>query len=326
MDLRDTGTSRWRSFSLTVDEFQDLLKTVGIEHVIGVQCPFGSVSSKPTSWVSHGVDLSDMPRECKHSKKPWYNNRTGAAVVSSHRPTAGCDTYSDTAGGGRTDDPVGSSTFVSASLAAYPDLLNRYLVSKLSTALAASNLGHSRDVASGNLSGRVPSTVMLNPAPRNFSEQIEWRQRLRGTVEIDEKAAADHRAIGGMRNAAEAVGKLHTVQAFGKALGNDIRMALLDDLARATSAGHGDQAWIHQTCGIIGTTSKEARPPSEAIDAVKRILLQHIGGDGLPIPDAKTSINAKMLGSWRLMAGDPDDQVEIWLVKGAPAGILSPAN
>ena len=50
---------------LRLDEFQRLLDSAGVEHTIGVQCTFGALSSKPTSWVSYGVDLHDMPKECR---------------------------------------------------------------------------------------------------------------------------------------------------------------------------------------------------------------------------------------------------------------------
>jgi hypothetical protein len=39
--------------------------------------------------------------------------------------------------------------------------------------------------------------------------------------------------------------------------------------------------------------------------------------------DAKSRINSTLLGAWRSSAGDPDNQLENWLVHGAPAGILT---
>ncbi len=297
---------------LRLDEFQRLLEATGVEHNIGVQCTFGALSPKPTSWVSYGVDLHDMPTECPHGKRTWFNDRTGVAVSSRHRPTAGRDTFSDTQ---RTRSATGTfvpTNYVSAQLAAYPDLLNRYLVAKLAAG-----------IANAAAQPRMASPIMMNVAPRNFSEDIEWRQRLRGAVEVDAKAEANHRAIGGMRNAAQALGKLHTVQAFGLALGDDIRKVLLDELALASSKGQGKTAWIHLTCDIIGATDKDVRPPQGAIDAVKRVLLKHVGGDGASLPKAKTRINSTILGDWRRKSGDPDVEVIPWLVEGAPAGILT---
>ncbi len=122
---------------LRLDEYQKLLGSVNVKHVIGVQCPFGAVSSKPTSWLSHNVDLGDMPKSCTHARKPWFNDRTGAAVVASHRPTAGMDTYSATQSVLSTAGVFVTPKYVSASLAAYPDLLNRFLVCKMFSSLSA---------------------------------------------------------------------------------------------------------------------------------------------------------------------------------------------
>ncbi len=50
---------------------------------------------------------------------------------------------------------------------------------------------------------------MVGAAPRCFKEDIGWRQRLRGEGDLDDKAKADLLAIGGLRNAADAVSRLH---------------------------------------------------------------------------------------------------------------------
>ncbi len=108
---------------LRLDEYQTLLNSSSVRHNIGVQCPFGSLSSKPTSWLSCGVDLADMPQKCTHVKRPWFNDRTGTAVIAKHRPTSGTDTYSTTQRIGSATGTFVSPVFVSASLAAYPDSL-----------------------------------------------------------------------------------------------------------------------------------------------------------------------------------------------------------
>jgi hypothetical protein len=293
---------------LRLDEYQSLLCTQGVQHVIGVQCPFGALSSKPTSWVSHQVDMTDMPRECTHGKRTWFNDRTGVAVSARHRPTAGTDTYSSSQLVKSARGTFVPTSFVSATLAAYPDLLNRFLVAKLCSALAASTVQPFRQ-----------SPVLLPVAPRNFSETIEWRQRLRGTVEIDDKSKADLLAIGGLRNAAESVSRLFTVQEFGSSMGNDLRALLLANYASSTPAG----SWIDLTCDLIGTTDKDVRPPLDAIEAVKAVIMQCSGADTSCGPGTLTRINSSLLGAWRKASGDPETQVEIWLNQGAPAGILN---
>ncbi len=206
--------------ALNMDEYRQLVAMPGVKHTIGIQCTFGAISSKPTSWVYHALCMEDMPSVCPHVKRIWFNDRTGVGTAAKHRPTSGKDTYSSTqkvATSPGVYQP--GAPFITASLAAYPDLLNRFLVTKLLSALSAT----------GTKSKKRPSPVILNPQPerRNFSESIAWRHRLRGTVEPDEKEKADNLAIGGLRDAAKAVSRLHTVQEFGLALGDYLRSVLL---------------------------------------------------------------------------------------------------
>ena len=67
-----------------LDEYVALLKMEGVRHTIGLQCPFGAPSSKPTSWIYYRMDLDDMPTVCKHIKRTWHNDRTGAVTFSRH--------------------------------------------------------------------------------------------------------------------------------------------------------------------------------------------------------------------------------------------------
>ena len=46
---------------LNHDEYQDLLGKQGVEHTVGLQCPFGAQSAKPTSWVTYLIDWT-VPR------------------------------------------------------------------------------------------------------------------------------------------------------------------------------------------------------------------------------------------------------------------------
>ena len=44
-----------------LDEFRPPLQLPGVKHAIGMKCPFGALSSKPTSWIFMTVDFDDMP-------------------------------------------------------------------------------------------------------------------------------------------------------------------------------------------------------------------------------------------------------------------------
>ena len=74
-----------------------------------------------------------MPTACTHQKRSWRNDCTGAIAFSKHMPTAGTDTHRLTEQapiefGVRRVVPwnkEGESPYVSESLSAYPDLLNK---------------------------------------------------------------------------------------------------------------------------------------------------------------------------------------------------------
>ena len=112
-----------------LDECVALLAKPGVKHIIGLQCPLGALSSKPTSWTHYGMELEDMPQVCNHQKRSWRNDRIGAITFAKHMPTVGRDTH-------RLIEQApmvyvlrrvvpwskeGESPYVSESLPAYPD-------------------------------------------------------------------------------------------------------------------------------------------------------------------------------------------------------------
>jgi len=89
------------------------------------------------------MELEDMPTVCNHQKRSWRNDRAGAITFAKHMPAAGRDTHRLTEQapmeyGVRRVVPwskEGESPYVSESLSAYPDLLNKYIVAKLRKAI-----------------------------------------------------------------------------------------------------------------------------------------------------------------------------------------------
>ena len=116
---------------------------------------------------------------------------------------------------------------------------------------------------------------------------------------------------------------------FGRKLGDAFRDALVKDRLHHQQNGTPEQSWINLTCDAIGfepSEGEEAKlPPSAAIEEFKRIMAMYtkaILAD--PRFTRLTNIDAHLLESWLRAAGDPDDQVFLWLTEGAPAGILYP--
>ena len=131
-----------------------------------------------------------------------------------------------------------------------------------------------------------------------FSERITWLEPLRGSVQPTDKEAADAHAIGGLRNAAESVSRLHLVSEFGRSLGAKLKALLA-----------GNPEWITATCKAIGSTD-ELRPPPDAVAAVRNLLVEatHMTEADPNVPRL-TDVDAHLVDAWRLAAGDPDDQV-----------------
>ena len=168
-----------------------------------------------------------MPTRCEHVKRTWHNNRTGAITFSRYMPTAGKDTHSmtsqsSTSFGVRRVTPWDSevtSPYVSESLAAYPDLLNRFIVAKISKAVY---------------------TVRQEGS-------LQWRAPLKGLLEPTDKDKPDDTSIGGLRNTSDALSKLSFTAPYGLKLGECLRKTLDE---------HPE--WTDQTFSAIGPNDDES--------------------------------------------------------------------
>lgn len=79
---------------LKLVEMESLLGLPPVSHIIGLHCPFGLKSFKPTSWIYARCDISDMPTKRLHLKRLWYSRTDGSVVVARHQPTSGTTEYS----------------------------------------------------------------------------------------------------------------------------------------------------------------------------------------------------------------------------------------
>ena len=60
-------------------------------------------------------------------------------------------------------------------------------------------------------------------------------------------------AIGGLRNTAASVGRLHMVTQFGAHLGQQIRSLLQQNTEKHRAEGKLDTSWVNVTCDAIGS-------------------------------------------------------------------------
>ena len=298
-----------------LDEYAALLKKDGVQHTIGVQCPFGALSSKPTSWIFYRMDLEGMPTKCEHVKRTWHNNRTGKITFSRHMPTAGKDTHSLTAQsppafGVRWVTPWDdeeASPYVSESLAAYPDLLNKFIVSKIIKAVCVVQ-------QSGPIFARPNLEQPAAKAHSAFKETLQWRDPLKGLVEPTDKDKADDASIGGLRNTSDAISKLSFTAAYG---------VKLEEKLKTTLDQHPE--WTDRTCSAIGTNDDERatagleplRPPPEAISEIRRLITEYVA-DSIPpkVTAKRTDVDAHLLEGWRSAAKDPESEIFEWSTVG----------
>ena len=187
-----------------LDEYVALLKMDGVQHTIGLQCPFGAPSSKPTSWIYHRMELDGMPTKCEQIKRTWVNDRTGAITFSRHMPTVGKDTHSltsqtSTSFGVRRVTPWNTEEgppYVSEGLSAYPDLLNRFITAKITKAIYIVR-------QDGPTFARPNPEQPAAKAHAAFKDKLQWRDPLKGLLDPTYKDKADDASIGGLRNTSE---------------------------------------------------------------------------------------------------------------------------
>ena len=82
--------------------------------------------------------------------------------------------------------------------------------------------------------------------------------------------------------------------------------------------------WINLPCNATGSKDATARPPADAVAAVRAPLIETtrmLSADADVVH--RKRVDAHVLEAWRVAAMDPDDQIFLWLRDGGPTGITS---
>ena len=164
----------------------------------------------------------------------------------------------------------------------------------------------------------------MTQASFKFEEWVQWSQRVRGAVAMTEKEEADRRAIGGLRDASDSVGRMHMVAAFGHKLGARLRELIMFNEDSHTVAGSLNQSWISTTMQAIGSDEVDVGPPADAVKAVKDLISETCNFARSDNCVKLTNVDADLLEAWRTAASHPDTHIAKWMGTGAPAGILNP--
>ena len=225
--------------------------------------------------------------------------------------------------------------FLCRSTTEYPDLLRRFLAAKLSTVVYTQALSELKPAEGKHK--RLAAQVTGDPPPDqvqrdltqkrirySFAERVTFTEPLRGSLPLTQKEIEDSMAIGGLRNTAASVSRLHTVTQFGANLGQELRTLLQQNTDMHEAAGTTESSWVNVTNDAIGSEVPGASPPPSAIAAVKALLIEITAmtmTDAERAMPALTSVDAYLLEAWRKVAHDPDHQIFKWLRDGAPTGI-----
>ena len=156
----------------------------------------------------------------------------------------------------------------------------------------------------------------MSNARFKFAEKVRWSQRARGLVEPTDREKEDALAIGGLRDTAHSVSRLHLVETFGAQLGQQLRHLV-------STGGTEGRSWIGATMEAIGSTDPEAGPPPEAVAAVRSAIESATGIPTCLGGPRLTNVDARLLEAWRKAAGHPDTSIGPWMLHGAPTGILN---
>ena len=224
-------------------------------------------------------------------------------TISRHPPSRGTHRYHSTKAAALADTKR-DSTFVSRSLAHYPELLARYISSKVKIAV----------LSSSPTTAAVTTPMPFNPAQ---CEKVNFREVLTANQVDQSKLIAENQAIGGLRNTHHAVSKLSVVRDFGKHLGRELIQLVNTQHARAAPG----ESWIDCMLAKLGSQNPRGTP-CDAVEKVKSIIIQHCGSHYTGEPARPpTDINVALLKAWQTASCDPDTAVIEWLTFGAPAGI-----
>ena len=130
--------------------------------------------------------------------------------------------------------------------------------------------------------------------------------------------------MGGLRDAANSVSRLHLVTAFGRKLSTQLRQLIQFNEDTHTVANTLNESWITATINAIGSEEPDAGPPAEAIKSVKELIAEACDFTPSTSRTKLTKVDADLLEAWRMAASHPDNYIAKWMGVGAPAGILNP--
>ncbi len=311
-------------------EMSEALSHSGVRRVQVDQCVFGAPTTKPTLFAMHRVEISEEERSllrCCHPGRWWRRPPDGARRWGAHPSLRGKvwevpeERWSEDM---RRLRPGRDEPWLTRGAAAYPGNLNAWLAAKLHAAACATRPSSDTADRAADSGGTAPAgmvrvgrwantLVRANAvAARQPSDKLQFASRLR-PAPPDAKAEAERLALGGMRTPAAAVSRLRSVAHMGAKI-RDAFFSMFDE----------NPDMIRRALEAVGSSEADAAPPATYVEMARRRLARAVGcsdADAAALGFVGTQVRAGLLGAWRLAAGDPDDQPELWLREGGPAGV-----
>ena len=301
------------------------------------QCPFGSLSMKPTEFRSSFEFIDPGPQSCPHPRRWWRLPPSGRWIRSQHpvlkdKFCAVTPAQWDAMSQDERTKPA--PEFITRAAAAYPSMLNCFLACQLipqacaaavSTSLVRQGRWNNVLACPGFFRTQQPVRPVQAGAGGSKRSAVDAttiavtkRKPVMCTPlrmqAADVRAAEDLRAIGGMRRPHQSVAKLPSVAKFGTQL-----RGLLD---RFLADSPDLQGSILES---IGSDVPSPGPSEARLEPLRARLAEFLGvSDWAPVADGdfSTCIRAGLLAGWQKMAGDPDCAVPCWLQSaGVPAGL-----
>ena len=286
-----------------LDEIVEVCKD-NVQRYVFPQCMFGALHEKWTE-IRGTIVLRDVPQECTHPKVWWRLPPTGKWYHCGHPPMTGkilavkAENWNDHM---YNMLPERGAPYLSRASAHYPRDLNYFLAKALlNSAIERCRTSTKRKASS------------ISSTPRFTQEKLRFSTRLKGQPALEQRDVDNQRAIGGLRCVSTAVKKVPGLEAKSR----DVRVFLEGLLDRNPSIQH-------QVLRSIGSEDHNGIDPTTLQECRCKF------GEFLGTPDVwplfpslmDCNIAAGLLEAWRCRVGDPESEVNKWLLAGAPGGLV----
>jgi len=313
---------------IDLPEFEKVLEHPGVLWLEVDQCRWGAPTRKPTLLLLHLVRPPVFAVECSTSTRPAGEGKTWRAKCD-HEPQWFWQDGAWTLGPHLPLIGKSRGSFRTKAAAAYPAEMNRWIAS----ALSAAALPDGTRPLADPVSPTAFSDALLEASHKQASgkrARVHFDRPLK-PIDRDLREEEDQQAIGGLRRCAASVARLPVLLARAAEVAErlDRYLEQKPEIAEFVLGLLGRR--VECICKRGSTKGCVACHLSQVVQKFREEFLESLGSNGaIPqadLGDLGSALRPEVFRAWRGFSGDPDDEVERWLVDGAPCGVLeSPAH